>query len=470
MTPNLYPSEARKTLLPYQRRWADDKSRFKIGLMARQIGKDFAAAEEGIRDCILSEANGSKTTWLIAAPSERQSLESLSKWKEWAEIYGLELSGFTENRASAQSLIKSATIDFPGGSRVIAVPGKPDTVRGFSADVLLTEFAFFEDPEATWAAVFPSITNPLRGGEKKLRLITTPNGIGNKFHALWSSNYGVPGAKWSCHKVTLTDAQKDGLDVNTEDLREAFNDADKWAQEYDPLEFIDAAAVLLPYDLLARAESTDASESIAGDYWATSSGPARVMGIDFGRKKDLTVAWTDELVSDLHIAREVLVLEKMATPQQVELLAPRIRSCRRVALDYTGPGVGLGDYLVKEFGEWNPEQDKFGKIELCTFTNALKVDVFSKLKMAFESGKIRIPISRAIREDLHSVNRCSTPGGVITYKAPHTEDGHADRATAKALAHRAGSQQFAGISDAAGIRTGQRGWHRPRFTSNRVFA
>jgi hypothetical protein len=46
---------------------------------------------------------------------------------------------------------------------VIAVPGKPDTVRGFSTNVVLTEFALFEQPEATWAAMGPSITNPLRG-------------------------------------------------------------------------------------------------------------------------------------------------------------------------------------------------------------------------------------------------------------------------------------------------------------------
>lgn len=446
-------SIARSLLLPYQRRWADDDSRFKMGLMARQIGKDFATAEEGIRDCITCETKGSKATWLIVAPSERQSLESLSKWKEWAEAYSLEISDFQEERASSQSLIKSATITFPGGSRVIAVPGKPDTVRGFSAHVVATEFAFFEDPDATWRALLPSIINPLRGGQKKIRLITTPNGLGNKAADLWNANFGIPGAEWSCHKVTLQDAQNEGLEVDVERLRAAVADPDLWAQEFE-LEFLDAQAVLLPYELLAKAETVEASDTVSADFWEASGEHPRVMGIDFGRKKDLTVAWTDELMAGLHVAREVLCLEKMATPAQVELLAPRIRSCRRVALDYTGPGVGLGDYLVKEFGEWAPDKDKFGKIELCTFTNALKVDIFSKLKMAFEAGKARIPINRVIREDLHSVNRCSTPGGVITYKAPHTEDGHADRATAKALAQRAGTQDHSGVRSMQGIFVG----------------
>jgi phage FluMu gp28-like protein len=97
----------------------------------------------------------------------------------------------------------------------------------------------------------------------------------------------------------------------------------------------------------------------------------------------------------------------------------------------------MGDYLVKEFGEYNPDQDKFGKIELCTFTNALKVEIFSKLKMAFEQKRTRIPASRVVREDLHSIQRVTSNSGTVTYRAPHTDDGHADRCTAKALAQRA---------------------------------
>src|SRR5208283_1777506 len=67
----------------------------------------------------------------------------------------------------------------------------------------------------------------------------------------------------------------------------------------------------------------------------------------------------------------------------------------------------------------------------------LKVEVFSKLRMAFEKRALRVPVNRAIREDLHSVNRVSTATGQVTYRAPHNADGHADRCTALALALRA---------------------------------
>jgi phage FluMu gp28-like protein len=99
---------------------------------------------------------------------------------------------------------------------------------------------------------------------------------------------------------------------------------------------------------------------------------------------------------------------------------------------------------VKEFGEFKPEDHKFGKIELCNFTNKLKVDIFPKLRMEFEGKRLAIPVSRTIREDLHSVNRVALAGGGVTYRAPHTDDGHADRCTALALAVRAAGTGTAG--------------------------
>jgi len=66
--------------------------------------------------------------------------------------------------------------------------------------------------------------------------------------------------------------------------------------------------------------------------------------------------------------------------------------------------------------------------------------------MAFEKRNLRVPVNRAIREDLHSINRVSTPTGQITYRAPHSPDGHADRCTALALALRAAEQGHIGCS------------------------
>jgi phage FluMu gp28-like protein len=313
------------------------------------------------------------------------------------------------------------------------VPGKPDTVRGYSANVLLTEFAFFEQPDATWRAILPSITNPLRGGVKKVRLITTPNGIGNKAYDLWVTNFRFgernvaagSSPSWSCHFVDIYKAVEQKLPVNLEELRAALNDPEGWAQEFE-CQFLDTQTTLLSYELIASCESAEATAAVPPEYWLRSAAgaPLLVMGIDFGRRRDLTVAWSNAQLGDVGQTVEVLELEKMSTPAQIDLLRPRLQQARRVCLDYTGPGIGLGDYLVKEFGEWAPVRHMFGKIELCSFTAALKVEIFSKLRMAFEKRTVRVPVSRLIREDLHSVNRVSGAGGQISYRAPHNADGH----------------------------------------------
>jgi len=132
-------------LLPYQKKWVLDKSRWKMGLMARQVGKDHAAAFEGMIHCALADAAEQKTDRLIVAPSERQSLESFQKWKEVGQAMNIIFEDEEIKRdGGPKSMLQYASVAFPHGSRIMAVPGKPETVRGFSANVLFTEFAFFE--------------------------------------------------------------------------------------------------------------------------------------------------------------------------------------------------------------------------------------------------------------------------------------------------------------------------------------
>ena len=436
----------RKLLLPYQERWVADASRFKIGVWSRQTGKSFSTACESVVDSFADAG----TKWVCLSAGERQALEWLEKAKEWTDAFKGAIDDVIVERDSAEALLKKAEIKYANGSRIIAIPANPNTARGWSSNVILDEFAYHEAPDAIWAAMFPSQSNPLAGtfkarleamrkGESfdgirrqmKLRVVSTFNGRDNKFHSLWErrTQTGYAG-----HLVDIYQAIKDGLPLNVDELKAGLDDPEIWAQEYECVP-ADVSAVLLPYDLLATCETTDATTTVSPE-WFTAAKPY-VIGIDFARKRDLSVAWTDEIVGDVTQAREVLEMRSMSTPDQVRLLRPRIQGALRVCLDYTGPGVGMGDYLVEEFGEYNPDQDKFGKIELVTFTNAIKVDLFSKLRMAFEQKRTRIPVNRQVREDLHSMQRVATNSGTVTYRAPHSDDGHADRCTAKALAQRA---------------------------------
>jgi len=436
--------DPRHLLLEYQDRVSSDEDRFKCVLQARQTGKDFEGNEEIAEDLLKRPG----TRWMTAAPSERQSLDSLEQLKLWSRAFALRIDGTEEQRegGSSQHLLRSAEVMLSNGSKAVAVPGRPETVRGKSANVLITEADFLENPKETVRALLPSILNPLRGGEKRLRYISTPNGVGNLMHRTRTQISDK--IRWSHHTVNILQAILMGLPVDYEVMMEMFGDDHEGARQELLCEFLDGSNVLLPYDLIQASESMEATE-----VWDPSDSLKHAhlptyIGIDFGRQNDPTVAWTLQRRGGCLWTREVLVLHKTSTGDQDRILDERVASCARCCHDYTGPGIGLGDLLVEKHREYDPQSHHFGKVELCTFTPEFKRELFPSLRRAFEASMpnhimqgsratpVRIPVSTVIREDLHQTQQVIT-NGTYNYWSPRTKAGHSDRCTALALALRA---------------------------------
>ncbi len=399
-------------LLPYQRRWVEDPARFKIGMWSRQTGKSFSTACEAVLDCLLHTGS----MWVVLSAGERQAIEWMLKARQWAQALQLAVEDYAEVRASAEAVISRAEIKFAHGSRIVAIPANPDTARGYSANLILDEFAVHERPWDIWAAIYPSITNPM-SGEKRLRVVSTPKGRGNKFCDLWEKN-----ENYSHHKVTIEDAVAQGLAVDIGELRAGVDDADIWAQEY-LCEFIDSSSVLLPYDLIAKCEGNPAQLADPGD-------APLVMGMDIGRSRDLSVVATlADRAGDLALVA-LDILPRMPFADQLRILCDKAadRRVRRVCIDATGIGAMLAEEARRKLGP---------KAEAVVFTSASKGEMFTALRRRFEDGRIRIPADRDLREDLHAIQRNVSTGGNITYSAPRNADGHSDRAAAIALAIRA---------------------------------
>ena len=121
---------------------------------------------------------------------------------------------------------------------------------------------------------------------------------------------------------------------------------------------LDAQSVLLPYELIATCESEEATVATAAEFWQAKAPWPIVMGIDFGRQgfDGVLVAGAGGRCGADGGGAGVV---GMSTPEQVAMLRPRLERARRVCLDYTGPGIGMGDYLVKEFQEWKPCEHKY---------------------------------------------------------------------------------------------------------------
>lgn len=400
-------------LLPWQRKWVRDSARFKIGLWSRQTGKSFSTSCEAAEDSAAQPKNSSNL-WVCLSAGERQALEWMEKAKKWAEALKITVDSYEEIRDSANALMSRSEIRFANGARIIAIPANPDTARGYSGNLVLDEFAIHEKPAEIWAAIYPSITNPLTG-VKKLRIVSTPKGRGNKFADLWEHN-----EKYSKHKVTIEDAVRMGLPIDIEELKAGVDDPDIWAQEY-MCEFIDNTSVLLPYELIGKCESDHISDDGVSPLF---------IGMDIGRQKDLSVIVTAAKLGDVLSIVSVDTLRKMPFADQLDILLAkgRERRVQRVCIDSTGIGAMLAEEAARKGG---------GKFEGVQFNVQTKGEMYALMRRKFEERSVRIPVDRELREDLHAVQRIVSTGGNVTYSAPRNADGHSDRAAALALCCRA---------------------------------
>ncbi|WP_444464254.1 terminase large subunit domain-containing protein [Rhodobacter capsulatus] len=360
--------------LPYQRAWIADDSRFKIGMFARQTGKTFSTCGECVDDCFTAWKDDLKTRWVILSRGERQAAEAMTEvikpfTKAFYEVYNTLVKGgeprFEEGEFRApqergpDAVYKSLEVAFPNGSRITALPANPDTARGFSANVILDEFAFHAKSREIWAALFPVISK----GRQKLRVISTPNGKGNKFYELMTAE----GSVWSRHIVDIYEAVRQGLDRDIDMLRAGMADEDAWAQEYE-LKWLDEASAWLDYDLISACESNS-----AGIPELYMGGPCFV-GVDIAARNDLFVIWVLELVGDVLVTREVIARRRISFAEQDALLDEVMARYRvvRVRMDQTGMGEKPVEDAKRRYGDY--------RVEGVLFSAAAKLDMATVLK------------------------------------------------------------------------------------------
>lgn len=415
--------------LPYQRAWIADQSRFKIGMFSRQTGKTFSTGGECVDDCFKGWADGRKARWVILSRGERQAAEMMTEvvkpfTKAFYATYNTLLSGgeptFEESEFRApqdrgpDAVYKALEVAFPGGSRITALPANPDTARGFSANVILDEFAFHAKSREIWAALFPVIS---KGGQK-LRVISTPNGKGNKFYELMTAEDSV----WSRHVVDIYDAVAQGLDRDVDMLRAGMADEDAWAQEYE-LKWLDAASSWLDYDLISSVEHEAAGHP--GEY----AGGACYVGIDIAARNDLFVIVVLEEIGDVLWVRQIIAKRRISFAEQDALLAEVMQRYRvvRVAIDQTGMGEKPVEDAKRRYGDM--------RVEGVLFSGGAKLDMATVLKERMQDRKLRIPAGDPVlRADLHAIRSQVGTTGQRRLVADSDTDGHADRFWAMALA------------------------------------
>jgi phage FluMu gp28-like protein len=400
-------------LYPYQRAWLEDPARFAVGMFARQTGKTWTTTLGIVLDCVKAELDGKRTRWVILSRGERQASEAMVEGvqRHLAAIGVL----FEAHAYEFEPGIKALEVALPGGSRITALPASPDTARGFSANVMLDEFAFHKDSRAIWKALFPVIS-----AGWKIRVVSTPNGKGNKFYELMTDQ--ALAEVWSRHTVDIYQAVADGLPRNIDELRAGINDADAWSQEFE-LKWLDEASAWLDYELIDGCEHDQAG--LPANY----TGLPAFVGVDIAARNDLFVIAVLELVGDVLWVRELIVRQRISFAEQASLLDGVMRRYNviRAAMDQTGMGEMPVEDAKRRHGDL--------RVEGVLFSPARKLDMATALKERMQDRQLRIPQGDTLlRADLHAIQKQVGATGQQRLVSDGETDGHADRFWAMALA------------------------------------
>lgn len=389
------------TFYPYQLEWLLDWDRFSLLLKARQIGASHVYAAASILWALLGE-----TTTVISL-GERESGEVLLKARKHANV--LKRLGSKLARVRRDS---NETIELASGGRVISLP-QSSGARSYSGNVILDEFAYLPRPEMVWDGAAGAVTHGY-----KLRCLSTPNGVGNLFHQLWTTKDGT--VRFRRHAVTIDQAAAQGLRVDWDYLRTQARGDDRVFDQLFRCRFLDGEQQYIPTDLINAALADD-TEIFDGDCFG---------GLDIGRTNDKTTLYVLRVDEGNVLWSQRSYTCKRTSSDDIEnMVADAFADfdMRRLCVDSTGIGAFPAERLQKIHG--------VHRVEPVVFTQGSKEDLATTLFQVMAERRLKVSREdKPLQMALASIKRIITSAGNVRYDAPHTDQGHADEAWSLALA------------------------------------
>jgi hypothetical protein len=204
-----------------------------IMLVTRQGGKSTVSSIRALHKA--EYAPGSLV--LLLAPSYRQSKELFRKVKDaYAAIPN-------PSPLASESALE---MEFSNGARIVALPGKEETIRGFSGVALLIVDEAARVSDALYQSVRPMLA--VSGGQ--IILLSTPFGKRGFFHQEWTEG----GALWHRTKVTAHDCPRISREWLEQERKQI---GDWWYRQEYLCEFVETVDQVFRYDDIMRALDAD---------------------------------------------------------------------------------------------------------------------------------------------------------------------------------------------------------------------
>lgn len=390
----------------YQRDWADDKSQYKLGVKARQIGITFTEAVDNFIECLLwKESDKYSTPHVIvfASPSQRQSNRLMQ--------YLMKIRSTFEKVYNTRLIFKKEREDlltFENFCEIWSLPNNPKTMEGIDSNKAIIDeagnFSGYEDQQ-----VYEALMGSLGAKGGKMVLFGRPRGRRGLFWKL-RDPYGEFVGQYNIHEFPWTvRAEEDPRYKKTVESQMQRMSKISFAEQY-LCEFSDENVVVFPYDLLTRQSRVFKMWTL--DESHKSPNPV-YMGIDFAKRADQTV------VSIVDHGEKETILKFQETSrksydQQISWITELVRHFNplKVLIDETALGIPLLDMLKAKFGD---------KIEGVHFSSATKEKLLMTMKNLFEEGRLIIPDDPVIIDQLHGMEKEVSEKGTIRYTGKRVE-------------------------------------------------
>lgn len=196
-----------EVFLGYQQRWVGIRAPLKVGEKSRRIGLTWAEAADNVLVAASSTQAGGMNVYYLGY-NQDMTVEYIQACAMWARAFNYAAGEIEEGiweDEDPDKHIKTYTITFPSGYRIVALTSRPSNLRGRQGIVVIDEAAFHPDLAELLKAALALL---IWGGE--VHVISTHDGTDNPFNEL-IEEIRAGKRKGELFRCTFKEAVADGL-------------------------------------------------------------------------------------------------------------------------------------------------------------------------------------------------------------------------------------------------------------------
>lgn len=423
-------------LLEYQKDWIGIRAPLKVGEKSRRIGLTWAEAADNVLVAASEKKAGGQTVYYLGY-NQDMTVEYIQACAMWARAFNYAAGEIEEGiwpDSDPDKHIKTYTIVFPSGHRIVALTSRPSNLRGRQGVVVIDEAAFHQDLAELLKAALALL---IWGGE--VHVISTHDGTENAFNEL-VEDIRAGKRKGTLFRCTFREAVDHGLykrvclrkgieyqeeakQAWVQDVYDFYGDASEEELDCVPSQgggaYLSMALIegrtspdvpVLRLKYPVGYEMTDEHSRMAESLeWCErellpllSAIPTDVQsfyGMDFARSGDLSVIWP--LVKEQNLRKRtpfLVELRNVPFKQQEQILfyiVDRLPNFLKGAPDARGNGSQLAESAAVKYG--------FNRIERVMLSESWYRDNMPLFKAALEDDTFYdIPADKDVTGDIRA--------------------------------------------------------------------